>query len=112
MAVPLEGEMDRERTDGPPADDERHADEAQLAGVRPPAALVQQRLLRYLRHDDCPAALDDAGYHALTRPGPVAREHAAGGRRHVLLTAFIVGQRHPGADHAVMPLERVEHGGQ
>ena len=113
LPVPLEREVHRQRADGPAVDAQRHADEAQLAGVGAPPALVQQRLLRHLRHDDGAAALDDAAHHALARRGPGragARRSAAASRTASPLSSS--ASVTAGADDAVMPLERVEHGGQ
>src|SRR5262249_19018042 len=61
VAIGLEPQIDRQRPDGAPVEEDRHTHEAELLvrQLRPPRAVQERRLAADPRHDDRLAALDD-----------------------------------------------------
>ena len=113
VAIRVELEIDAERADRAPVEQDRHADEAelllrQLRALR--RAVEERRLLAHARHDDRLAALDHLADDALAEPvaDRVRRRVEAVAGLDVQL-AVVVQQRHHAAHGAVVLGEDLEH---
>ena len=113
VAIGIEPEIDAERADRAPVEQNRHADEAQLLLGQLRAlrrAVEERRLLADARHDDRPAALDDLADDPLADAVAhrVRRRVEAVGGLDVQL-AVVVQQRDQAAHGAVMLGQDLEH---
>ena len=113
VAVRIELEIDAERADRAPVEQDRHADEAQLLlrQLRPlRRAVEERRLLAHARDDDRLAALDDLADDAFADAVAhrVRRRVEAVGGLDVQL-AVVVQQRDEAAHGAVVLRQDLEH---